>query len=802
MSDPATSRATSTRDVVVDVLAVAVLGLLVVSGLDDSYAHHGYLVVAAVALAVTTCWGLICLAQGWSVPVYLLAVVLGLPLVGAWTVYRNVDWLGLPSAAAVERALTGALTGPAEFLTTIAPVDVEGDVLTIPFVLAYLSGALSVAFALRTRRPLLPSVPHVLALAAVILLGTAEPAELAARSIAIGGVVALWVVARDARQETSLHARRGLLVRALSAVAVVAVAGVAVGAALPDQTGGRVVLRGRVGSGQDVSQLDSPLSTFRKFTRQATGTTDNLFDRRLLEVKGLPRGAVLRIVALDQYDGSTWSPGNRTVPGDDGALFQRIASQVGARHEGRRVRVGVEVANAWSSSWLPLAGELTGVSFDFLDGRAQRDDVRYNVATQTGMVVGGLALGDDYTFTAVLPDSTLRRTMTAYGTGRPRVAAGAFLDGDLAPWRTSGLPPVRQVFSLARYLRVNGRYSDGSSVAERRYLPGHGQVRLGKQFIEAPTIVGDDEQYAAFMALAANRLGVPARVVVGARPEASGIVRGRDVAAWVELRVSDGTWRVLPTSAFMSHRPPKRSDVRQSPASYVQTTVPRPDTADKPAGQVQQPQAPSRPRQRGTGHTAGGIVPIAVLVLVLVVGLVPALKVLRLRRRWRRRLGSARVVGGWDELLDQVEDRGSDVRHGRPRVEQARMLGLPVDLAREADVLVFGRDQPADEDVAAFMSAVRTELRARAHGSRPVPRVRGWWNPRSLVRRLRRRRLAARVTSPRTAQSRHHVVEERTQTRDVVLVGARSQGQRGGVPEGQGAEGDPRASSGDGVEGG
>ena len=47
-----------------------------------------------------------------------------------------------------------------------------------------------------------------------------------------------------------------------------------------------VVLRGRVGSGQDVSQLDNPLASFRRYTRQPAGTADNLADRRLLRVSG------------------------------------------------------------------------------------------------------------------------------------------------------------------------------------------------------------------------------------------------------------------------------------------------------------------------------------------------------------------------------------------------------------------------------------------------------------------------------------------------------------------------------------
>ena len=564
-----------------DVLAVIVLALLALTGLQGSYRGLGYLAVGAVALAVATSWALVCVAQRWSASVYLLVLLLIFPLVGAWTVFRNVDWLGLPSASAVGRVVTASITGPAEFLTTIPPLDSRGDVLIIPFVLGYLLGAAAIALALWTRRPLLPGVPLLLVLVACLLLGTDDPGQLLLRGIAFGVLLVLWVSVREARG-TADEGDGGLVLRRVLTVAAVLVAGVLATLAVPGgQQQERAVLRGRVGSGQDVSQLDNPLATFRNFTAQsAAGATANVASKRLLAVKGLPRGEPVRIVALDTYDGSTWSAGNRTVPGDSGSLFQRIATEVVAPREGRPARVTVEVKKAWSSSWLPLAGELTGITFDFLDGRAQRDDVRYNLATQTGMVVGGLALGDDFTFTAALPDRRVKRSAAPYGDGDPLVDSGQFADRYLRPWRESGLAPMGQVFSLARYLRINGRYSDGGPGAERRYLPGHGELRLGTQFFGASTIVGNDEQYSAFMALAANRLGVPARVVVGARAAADGTVRGRDVEAWVELRVADGSWRTLPNELFMSHKPPKRSDVRQSVESYVQTTV-RPDEPDQ-----------------------------------------------------------------------------------------------------------------------------------------------------------------------------------------------------------------------------
>ena len=76
------------------------------------------------------------------------------------------------------------------------------------------------------------------------------------------------------------------------------------------------------------------------------------------------------------------------------------------------------------------------------------------------------------------------------------------------------------VFRIAERMRERGRYSDGAFGWEARFEPGQDEQRLDEGFVNAPMMVGDDEQYAATMALLANRIGVPARVAVGCRAQA------------------------------------------------------------------------------------------------------------------------------------------------------------------------------------------------------------------------------------------------------------------------------------------
>ena len=125
------------------------------------------------------------------------------------------------------------------------------------------------------------------------------------------------------------------------------------------------------------------------------------------------------------------------------------------------------------------------------------------------------------------------------------------------------------------------------------------------------------------MALAATRLGVPARVVVGAVVPEGGVVQGRDVEAWVELRVDDGTWRTLPTERFTSATPPEADRFDQNPI---------PTSSCRPSRPSRTPQGPSAPAERRSGDgTEAGADEVAwwpwlLGALVLGVGSIPVVK--------------------------------------------------------------------------------------------------------------------------------------------------------------------------------
>jgi hypothetical protein len=726
----------------VDGLAVMALMAVALLGLDDTYATRSYLVVGLLGATAPLLVAFSVRSRGHGPALHLLVSAVAFAPLGAVIAVRGLEDPGPPTLATMSEVLTGALTGANTLLTTIPPVDPGGPVLVLTWTIGYVLGGTAAWPASRRGWPPGPVLPLTLALVVVILLGSQSPASLLLRSTAFTAIALWWIAIRAERTTGVRHAARGGVLRSLTAAglvaAVVAVVGQTVGGTVAtEETSQRTVLRGLVGRGADVSAADDPLSGLRRY--RVKGVADSSYDVRLLTVEGLPADEPLRIVTLDAYDGVRWAPGNDTVPDRSDDLFQRIASQVGTEQRGRPVRVSVEVLAGYRSSWLPLAGALRRLAFDFLDGRTQVEDIRYNPATSSAYVVGGLGRRDDYTFEAVLDSRTVTAASEPYPTRGPLQPSGAFLDRLLRPWRSSGLTPMQQVFSLAQYLEENGRYSNGATPEEARYGPGHDAERLGREFFGAPVIVGDEEQYVAFFALASNRLGVPARVVVGAWPTDAGVVRGQDVAAWVEVRVAGGGWRRIPTRTFLADEPVAEDEPpRVPPEDYLDRDEPEQEQPQEDPGS-QQPTDPTT-----TGEDGSGRPPWLSWALAAVLAfVVPAAKA---ARRALRRHGSAyrRALGGWRELLDTARDLGRPVPPELTRPSQAERLGLDPDVARQADDVAYAVEPPGDAASAAVWDATAlagSALVAQAPWPRRVWR---WWNPASLLtgtRRLLRARL-------------------------------------------------------------
>ena len=177
----------------------------------------------------------------------------------------------------------------------------------------------------------------------------------------------------------------------------------------------------------------------------------------------------MRLLTLDRYDGEAWVADNDTMVGTSEDRFLRMDTVVASETEGRRIRVQVGVQKAYRSAWVPTIGSLTSLRFLYTDAESRRNELRYDPATSTAVIPLGVKGGNDYEFTAILPDDRLDRSMAAWPEPVLTVEGGHRADPLIKRVLASPIPPMRKVFVLAKYLRDYGRYSDGAEEGEEQY---------------------------------------------------------------------------------------------------------------------------------------------------------------------------------------------------------------------------------------------------------------------------------------------------------------------------------------------
>lgn len=752
-----TSRLRPSAAELVDAGFLLVLSAAALSGLASTFTGWGFLVVglAGVALGIVVVHVSSALRLPVAVPLVTVAALFF--LLGGPLCLRGTG-AGLPGPRAFDQLGHQVVAGWKDLLTTLPPIDGGGPLLVLPWVAGLAAGTLGALLTRMDRGPAwlrttLPLLAPTALLAGVILLGLLRPQSLWVQGVGYAVTALAWLALRAWRTSAPVESGRGRGGRLLVGAGMVALAGVLalpVGTWASASDDGRLVLRTYVEPPFDVGQYPSPLAAFRRYVEPDPRTPDpyNLYDETLLTVDGAPAGTRLRIAALDHYDGVVWGAANDTIPGTTDDIFQRVSSTIDNPVEGDELEVTVTVGEGYDSVWLPTIGALQGIAFP---GEEQADSFRYNLATRTGVVPDRVGPGDRYRFTTVVPDDSLSvdsqpSTLTSTSAG-----AAAFLDTQAVQWSAGESLPLRRLFAIADHLKGEGKYSDGVVPAEQIYHPGHHVQRLGDGFVNDVIMAGNDEQYAATMALLAGRIPLPARVVLGAVVPEDGVIEGKDMQAWVEVQVADGSWRTLPTDTFMDYdKPAKRPPQPQQKMSG--TVVPPPAPIPPPSTAGEQTDAELRARKGdrdpdddgfslpGWLRALGVYVGLPLLALLALAGAVIGAKALRRRRRRTHVVVSRRLVGAWRELVDHARDLGATGPLAGTRREQGLLLataGATAEapgLARRADQHVFGPVPPDDETAAAYWTAIDEERRAM---SESVSRRRRWLaavNPASLRR--------------------------------------------------------------------
>lgn len=749
----------------IDIGFALALAAIALSAFGTSYTGSSYLVVgllgAVIAVAVTH----LTRAAGWPIISAVVICLVVFFLLGGPLCLRSLgDTSLLPGASTLARVGDQAVFGWRDLLTTLPPVDGDGPLLVLPWLSGMLAGLVGVALAhLPVRRAwlaaFLPVLGMTVVLSGAILLGVRHPQSLLLQGSVFAGLALAWLAIRARRASAAVQGGSTSYVRGAAAVVMLALAaGVAfpASALISGDDDGRAVVRSWVEPPFDIGRYPSPLAGFRKYTDlKGQNSPTNVYDKTLLDVQGVPAGTRVRFAAMDRYDGMVWGATDNALPGPADDSFQRVSSMIDNPVRGDEVDATITLGEGWSGVWLPTVGALRSMSFETGDARAKAEVFRYNLATSTAVVPSGMAPGDSYTFTAVEPDDSLtpETVGSSETTGLP--ASASFIQGPTDKWTEgASTDPMSRVLAAAEHLRTEGKYSDGVGRTERVYVAGHSVWRLSDEFVNAPQIVGNDEQYAATMALIATNIGVPARVVLGAVVPEGGQVTGKDVSAWVELRAADGSWRTLPTEAFMSTTPPA-DQVPETNTPMSGTVIPPPNPIPPPSDAGEQSDADLKERKAtrkkaeedeegliaalpswiGVAVTYVGV---PLLVLALLLGAVVGLKAWRRHRRRSADSASARFVGAWRELVDHARDLGQVVPLGPTVTRREQSVGIVSGhagvLARRADSSVFGPRAPEVSAAATYWEQVDAERRAMSREVAQRQRLRAAISLRSLRR--------------------------------------------------------------------
>lgn len=750
------------RYLAVAVAIVAAMSLVAAVGFRS--ALSGWSFVTAGAIGAIGASGVVLVARfrrlllGESVALSAIAfVVLGGIAVG-----------GIPTPGAYGQFARGLVDGWADLLSSAPPADITEQLRALPFTVAWLAAAIGGEIARHSRRPGLPAIGPILALA-LSLLFTIEDRRLALAQGAgiLAGTLLLITAGQRLGRERSVVAlsdefdagatssnRTRLMLGAVIVVGAV-VAAPALGPHLPlAGANERFDLRRYQVPPFDPLTVPSPLAEVKA----------SLKDERKEDVVFTVAGdePVLRwpLAVLSDYDGVIWTvadpardpeatefvPVDTHLPDLDEPLSEDVTA----------VEHTITITDL-GGNFLPSAGVARELVLP------TELDPRMNLGTGTIALPGGVADGLTYDIrSAVAPEVTEDQLRDAEITPVDRGEELKLLPppvrnlaADLVEGREFGwdqMAAIRDAF-------VDGGFYDASPETP----PGHSYGRIATMLDDPTRVVGFEEQYAASAAVMAQVAGLPVRVVVGYEltPDAwrngKADVTANDISAWVELDAGELGWIPVDVTPDRSRVP----DPESEGATTQEIAIPNPPPPPPPPPNVEPPRqrddeiddGPMDPIGFEVGDRIGlspwAAVAVAVAgvplgLLLLFVAVVVVWKAVRRRRRRSRPDPTARIAGAWAEAIDRCTEAGAPrladvtpLERVGVYVRDQRLDELEPDLrtlAGQVDRATYSAVPPGDEHAAEAWRAsdvVSTELR---RGSTAGQRLRMHLDPRPLRR--------------------------------------------------------------------
>lgn len=766
----------------------------------------------------------------------LVYVVAGMTLV----VPGAVEDAGSAGAAALD-LLRGPVLGWKEIVTLPLPLGDYSTTLVPVFALLLAGTSTSTWAAIRARRWWALAAVTVGALVvAAIAIGPsvrAEPLEwaplgrYASREFVIGlAAFAMilswfgwraWYTRRQAiaaafgaggmRLATSSNASR--LAGASAALAMVLVGLVAATLVSTPIANGtpRDVARSALSPRLAIETKVSPLSSYREYF------DDDAFEATLFTVNveaGSP--ARVRLATLSFFDGEEFSAADPA--GSAVAHFERVPSHVEVDGDTTPVVASVSVG-AQSGIWVPIVGELGSIDFTGPRQATLVDGFYYLQGADAAIMVAddGLLSGDAYRVDGVRPAQLPAITDIGSPPGVSTIQSD-LIPESLHEWVANQdvTADAAGLAELVQRLRARGYLShaidlpsDGETSAWQRSLgnyvfvssaSGHSFDRIDRLFkqlneregevataddAQLVSGVGDDEQFAAAVAMLASDMGFPSRVVIGARltdtddtgwsapPCEAGACRGKNMSVWTEVQSDKGLW--VPIDVTPQHESPVAPHVSdQRDPEYASALDPQRAEAIVPPltqrGQTDNKTPDVEDDESGWLWVGPAlrIAGISLLALLILVGPFVAILVWKLARRNRRRRGEARdvVYQGWDEYIDDAVDAGLQPLPLATRTEVARAYATangPA-LASLTDQVTFGHHQVDDATANQFWTLVAAD-RAELLGRK------SWWGRMKMRLSLRSMWSTVRNNSVSTPSS----VSSQTPARWRSGVGLRSE---------------------------
>ncbi|MGW9121342.1 transglutaminase TgpA family protein [Streptomyces sp. NPDC055663] len=511
-------------------------------------------------------------------------------------------------------------------------------------------------------------------------------------------------------------------------------------------------------------------------------------DRQVMSYRtnsGAPQDFYLRILALDQFNGSEWRPSTRRLKD----VPERLPQPEGLDQDVAVTEItsNISASHSYQQTYLPLPYPATEVA---ISGRWRYEPVGRTLVGDRGETTRGA----QYRVSSLVVEPTaeqlagagpapaaLRREYTRVPDSLPEVVE------ETADQVTRGAAnDYERAVKLQNYFASEGGFSYDTSVNS-----GTGSAAISR-FLKDKQ--GFCVHFSFTMAAMARTLGIPARVAVGFTPgteqsDGSVSVGLRDAHAWPELYFQGVGWtRFEPTPTRGSTPPytlpdapesdtdtPAQPEKGPSAAPSIAPSVPDSCPAQmRKQGECGSPAAQGVKPPTDSGTPAGTVTGVVLLAVVLLA--LPLLPLFwRLRAR-RRRLGlsagrtpgrgraavsptgqgapgrgtephppshaTAGTLAAWQEITDTAWDHGiepDDSRTPRKAADRVVRLGRLEPDAAEAvhrvagavEQVLYAPEPRASTGLAEDVETVRAGLRAAADR---FTRIRAIVAPRSAVR--------------------------------------------------------------------